>query len=103
MNARTRAAARRDDHRHRDNVHQECSQYNQNYSISGRRYPARRGFSAKVAGKKKGRMTLTRPLRRIRRRVNQLREFPERCPRMTCSTNSSPNRLVNGPERNNKR
>jgi hypothetical protein len=36
-------------------------------------------------------------------RVHQLREFPERCPRMTCSTNSSPNRLVNGPERNNKR
>ena len=26
-----------------------------------------------------------------------------RCPARTCSTNSSPNRLVNGPERNNKR
>jgi len=29
--------------------------------------------------------------------------FPERCPRMTCSTKSSPNRLVNGPEFNNMR
>src|ERR1700756_805344 len=25
----------------------------------------------------------------------------ERCPRMTCSTKSSPNRLLNGPERSN--
>ena len=36
-------------------------------------------------------------------RVDQLGEFPELCPRMTCSTNSSPNRLVNGPERNKRR
>jgi hypothetical protein len=36
-------------------------------------------------------------------RFNQLLAFPERCPRMTCSTNSSPNRLVNGPEPNKKR
>src|SRR5215469_16180789 len=35
-------------------------------------------------------------------RLNQLRAFPERCPRMTCSTNSSPNRRVNGPEPNKK-
>ena len=41
--------------------------------------------------------------RAIASRFHQLRAFPERCPRMTCSTNSSPNRLVNGPERNNKR
>jgi hypothetical protein len=36
-------------------------------------------------------------------RFHQLRVFPARCPRMTCSTNSSPNRLVNGPEPNRKR
>ena len=34
---------------------------------------------------------------------HQLRAFPKRCPRMTCSTNSSPKRLVNGPEPNKKR
>src|SRR5437870_452345 len=28
-------------------------------------------------------------------RFHQLRAFPERCPRMTCSTNASPNRRVN--------
>ena len=36
-------------------------------------------------------------------RFHYLWSFPERCPRMTCSTNSSPNRLVNGSERNNMR
>ena len=36
-------------------------------------------------------------------RFHYLRAFPERCPRMTCSTNSSPKRLVNGPELNKKR
>jgi hypothetical protein len=41
--------------------------------------------------------------RAIVSRFHQLWAFPERCPRMTCSTNSSPNRLVNGPERNKKR
>src|ERR1700719_1912291 len=35
--------------------------------------------------------------RAIVSRFHQLRAFRERCPRMTCSTNSSPNRLVNGP------
>ncbi len=34
---------------------------------------------------------------------DQLRRFPERFPRMACSTNSSPNRLVNGPKPNKKR
>jgi hypothetical protein len=34
---------------------------------------------------------------------HQLRALPKRCPRMTWSTNSSPNRRVNGPERNNMR
>src|SRR5439155_10073598 len=34
-------------------------------------------------------------------RFHPLRAFPERCPRMTCSTNASPNRLVKGPERDN--
>src|SRR5580704_2337746 len=41
--------------------------------------------------------------RAIVSRCHQLGAFPDRCPRMTCSTNSSPNRLVNGPERNKKR
>jgi hypothetical protein len=36
-------------------------------------------------------------------RFNQFRAFHERCPRMPCSTNSSPNRLVNGPKPNKKR
>ena len=36
-------------------------------------------------------------------RFHQLRALPERCPRMTWSTNSSPNRRVIGPERNNMR
>jgi len=45
---------------------------------------------------------LSLPRHRISR-FHQLRALPERCPRMTCSTNSSPNRLVNGSERNNMR
>lgn len=36
-------------------------------------------------------------------RSNQLRKFPERFPRMACSTKSSPNRLVNGLKPNRKR
>ena len=34
--------------------------------------------------------------------IRQL-DLSERCPRMTCSTSSSPNRLVKGAERNKKR
>jgi|SoiMethySBSTD1v2_1073268.scaffolds.fasta_scaffold42833_6 hypothetical protein len=36
-------------------------------------------------------------------RCHHLRALPARCPRMTCSTKASPNGLVKGPERNNKR
>jgi len=44
-----------------------------------------------------------RLFRNLHSRFHQLWAFPERCPRMTCSTNSSPNRLVKGREPNKKR
>ena len=60
-------------------------------------------FEVRVNGRAVCVAALERPGLRFAESIDQLRDFPERCPRMTCSTNSSPNRPVNGPERNNKR